>query len=63
LHSKKFGVRCAPFAAHGDFFRTKTTMNRTRIEPQYAMPTTPKRGADACGRRADFSRVAGTPVD
>jgi hypothetical protein len=38
-------------------------MNRTHFEPQHAMPTTPKRGADACGLRADSSRDAGIPVD
>jgi hypothetical protein len=63
LQSKKFGVRCAPFADRGDFFQDQTTMNRTHFRQPSALPTTPKRGADACGLRADYRRDAGTPID
>jgi hypothetical protein len=38
-------------------------MKRTHPEPQHAMPTAPKRGVDACGRRADFSRDASDSID
>ena len=38
-------------------------MNRTHFEQRYALPTTPKRGADACAWRAGSSRNAGIPID
>ena len=38
-------------------------MNRMHLEPQYAIPAAPKRGTDACGLRADFSRDAGDSSD
>jgi hypothetical protein len=63
LQSKKFGVRCAPFADRGDFSKNETTMNRMHLTAQNVFPTTPKRGADACAWRADFSRDAGIPID